>query len=94
MSVADLTGIEMALTNLNGMLAKSGNQGELSPAELRIFSDSQAAIQAVQNPKRPSGQYIFLQPRPGHSVTNAHNAHVSHDHHDPLDPRARGRSGH
>ncbi|KAJ5667634.1 hypothetical protein N7507_003498 [Penicillium longicatenatum] len=47
---AELTGIEMALD-------KFKSQSESS--ELVIFADSRAAIQAVQNPKRPSGQHIL-----------------------------------
>ncbi|KAJ5963980.1 uncharacterized protein N7479_003856 [Penicillium vulpinum] len=50
---AELSGIEMAL-------AKIRNDKEYQTArEVTIFSDSQAAIQAVQNPQRPSGQYIL-----------------------------------
>ena len=47
---AELTGIEMALD-------KFKSQSESS--ELVIFADSRAVIQAVQNPKRPSGQHIL-----------------------------------
>lgn len=46
----ELTGIRMALHKL---------RKEKTPAT--IFVDSQAAIQAVQNPRRPSGQYILDQ---------------------------------
>jgi ribonuclease HI len=49
--VAELNGIDMALANLV-------NQQE-RPAKMVIFSDSQAAIQAVQNPKRSSGQFVL-----------------------------------
>jgi len=45
---AELSGIEMALAT-----ARNDNK------ETVIFSDSQAAIQAVQNPQRPSGQYVL-----------------------------------
>ncbi|KAJ5636973.1 hypothetical protein N7490_006852 [Penicillium lividum] len=49
---AELAGIEMALDKF-----RSIDPGNIS--ELVIFADSQAAIQAVQNPKRPSGQHIL-----------------------------------
>ena len=48
--VAELNGIEMAI-------AKFVNQPE--PTKMVIFSDCQAAIQAVQNPKRSSGQFVL-----------------------------------
>jgi ribonuclease HI len=61
---AKLTGIAMALAR-----AIQNNNDELRPTavgsaritarEQTIFSDSQAAIQAVQNPLRPSGQYVL-----------------------------------
>ncbi|KAJ5642579.1 hypothetical protein N7490_006579 [Penicillium lividum] len=50
--IAELSGIEMAIRHFS----KSNPQ---PPRELVIFADSQAAIQAVQNPKRPSGQYVL-----------------------------------
>ncbi|KAF4210539.1 hypothetical protein CNMCM5878_004249 [Aspergillus fumigatiaffinis] len=46
---AELDGIRMALDTAK----------ESSPRSLTLFTDSQAAIQAVQNPRRPSGQYIL-----------------------------------
>ena len=46
----ELTGIRMALHRL---------RKETRPAT--VFVDSEAAIQAVQNPRRPSGQYILDQ---------------------------------
>ncbi|KAJ9481215.1 hypothetical protein VN97_g12279 [Penicillium thymicola] len=50
---AELSGIEMAL-------AKTRNiNGQPTAREVIIFSDSQAVIQAVQNPQRPSGQYVL-----------------------------------
>jgi Ribonuclease HI len=49
---ADLSGIEMAL-------AKTRTDNEGQAREVIIFSDSQAAIQAVQNPQRPSSQYVL-----------------------------------
>jgi ribonuclease HI len=58
---AELSGIEMALAQ-----AKEENEGQdeigqrqQQAREVIIFSDSQAAIQAVQNPQRPSGQYVL-----------------------------------
>jgi ribonuclease HI len=51
--VAELNGIEMAV-------AKFVNQRYNRPTKLVIFSDCQAAIQAVQNPKRSSGQHVLL----------------------------------
>ncbi|KAJ5710399.1 hypothetical protein N7488_004555 [Penicillium malachiteum] len=51
--LAELSGIEMALESFLARL-------QTHPARrLVIFVDSQAAIQAVQNPKRPSGQFIL-----------------------------------
>ncbi|KAJ5638941.1 hypothetical protein N7528_001331 [Penicillium herquei] len=51
--LAELSGIEMALDSFLARL-------QTHPArQLIIYVDSQAAIQAVQNPKRPSGQYIL-----------------------------------
>jgi ribonuclease HI len=59
---AELSGIEMALAR-----AISDNKANTSiigskrkmAREVIILSDSQAAIQAVQNPQRPSGQYVL-----------------------------------
>jgi Ribonuclease HI len=51
---AELTGIEMGLEQL-----VNRRQDEDKVRELVIFSDSQAAIKSVQNPKRPSGQYVL-----------------------------------
>jgi ribonuclease HI len=51
--VAELNGIKMAVANLI-------NQPEgQRPTKTVIFSDYQAAIQAVQNPKRSSGQFVL-----------------------------------
>ncbi|OKP06605.1 hypothetical protein PENSUB_6226 [Penicillium subrubescens] len=47
--VAELNGIEMAIANL------SNRPEGRRPTKTVIFSDCQAAIQAVQNPKRSSG---------------------------------------
>lgn len=46
---AELDGIRMAMDSAM----------KLGPRSLTIFTDSQAAIQAVRNPRRPSGQYIL-----------------------------------
>jgi ribonuclease HI len=46
----ELNGIEMALA-----VARRENKAR----NITIFSDSQAAIQAVQDPQRPSGQYVL-----------------------------------
>ncbi|KAJ6078205.1 uncharacterized protein N7446_001141 [Penicillium canescens] len=54
---AELSGIEMALDR-----AISDNKGTPTSTKAReviILSDSQAAIQAVQNPQRPSGQDVL-----------------------------------
>ncbi|KAJ5159350.1 uncharacterized protein N7500_009001 [Penicillium coprophilum] len=48
---AELNGIEMAIANTRH------NKGQAR--EVIIFSDSQAAIRAVQNPQRPSGQHVL-----------------------------------
>jgi ribonuclease HI len=51
--VAELSGIEMASAKfVNGR----DNQ---RPTKMVIFSDSQAAIRAVQTPKRSSGQFVL-----------------------------------
>jgi ribonuclease HI len=50
--VAELNGIEMALVQC----VKRSQKG---PTRMVIFSDSQAAIQAVRNPKRSSGQFVL-----------------------------------
>jgi ribonuclease HI len=47
----ELNGIEMALA-----AARHGKDGT---KELILFPDSQAAIQAIQDPRRPSGQYVL-----------------------------------
>jgi hypothetical protein len=49
--VAELNGIEMAIARFVNQY-----QHATQPAKMVIFSDCQAAIQAVQNPKRSSGQ--------------------------------------
>jgi ribonuclease HI len=53
--VAELNGIEMALAKF----VKRAKDPAKSSAKMVIFSDSQAAIQAVQNPKRSSGQFVL-----------------------------------
>jgi ribonuclease HI len=53
--VAELNGIEMALARFINQ-----QQDDQRPLKLVIFSDCQAAIQAVQNPKRSSGQFVLL----------------------------------
>jgi ribonuclease HI len=53
---AELSGIEMALAKTK---RKIENKPTDTAREVIIFSDSQAAIQAVQNPQRPSGQYVL-----------------------------------
>ncbi|OGE48027.1 hypothetical protein PENARI_c033G04144 [Penicillium arizonense] len=57
-SAAELSGIEMALDRAisdNKANMVNGTQWE----KVIILSDSQAAVQAVQNPQRPSGQYVL-----------------------------------
>ncbi|KUM55456.1 hypothetical protein ACN42_g11818, partial [Penicillium freii] len=64
---AELSGIEMALAKTREEQAREViictdpnlNNGQPTAREVIIFSDSQAAIQAVQNPQRPSGQYVL-----------------------------------
>jgi hypothetical protein len=50
----ELTGISLALRHANWL----EGQGQLV-RKVTILSDSQAAIQAVVRPGRPSGQYIL-----------------------------------
>ncbi|KAJ6176718.1 hypothetical protein N7485_003632 [Penicillium canescens] len=53
---AELSGIEMALARA---IKDNKETTPIKAREVIIFSDSQAAIQAVQNPQRPSGQYAL-----------------------------------
>lgn len=50
---AELNGIEMALEMARPELNSAGTM-----PKIEIFADSRAAIQAVRNPARPSGQYL------------------------------------
>jgi ribonuclease HI len=52
---AELSGIEMALARA----IKDNKAIPTRAREVILFSDSQAAIQAVTNPQRPSGQYVL-----------------------------------
>jgi ribonuclease HI len=52
--VAELNGIEMAIARFVNQ-----QQQNNKPTKLVIFSDCQAAMQAVQNPKRSSGQFVL-----------------------------------
>ncbi|OQE61952.1 hypothetical protein PENNAL_c0275G00082, partial [Penicillium nalgiovense] len=74
-----------------------------SAREVIIFSDSQAAIQAVQNPQRPSGQYVLsliyehvraIQSRNEQNPTNVTvrwiPAHVGVDGNEFADEEAKG----
>ena len=53
--VAELSGIEMALAKF----VERARDPPKSSAKMVIFSDSQAAIQAVQNPKRSSSHFVL-----------------------------------
>jgi hypothetical protein len=52
--VAELNSIEIAIARFVNQ-----HQHITQPAKIVIFSDCQAAIQAVQNPKRSSGQFVL-----------------------------------
>ncbi|KAJ5720221.1 uncharacterized protein N7483_008155 [Penicillium malachiteum] len=54
-TLAELNRIEMAVADFYSSLQKDPT----ATRELIIFADSQAAIQAIQNPKRPSGLFIL-----------------------------------
>jgi ribonuclease HI len=59
---AEPSGIEMALGRaISDNKANTNNIGTKrnTAREVIVFSDSQATIQAVQNPQRPSGQYVL-----------------------------------
>ncbi|CRL30042.1 Endonuclease/exonuclease/phosphatase [Penicillium camemberti] len=57
---AELSGIEIALAKINKESTEIDlNNRQPTAREVIVFSDSQAAIQAVQNPQRPSGQYVL-----------------------------------
>ena len=84
--IAELNGIETAIARLQS------NQGK----KMVVVSDCQAAIQAVQNPKRSSDQYVVasiydhiraLQQQP-HSIRHADVRLGSRR--NPLDPCTRG----
>ncbi|OOQ82702.1 putative reverse transcriptase [Penicillium brasilianum] len=54
--VAELNGVEMAIASF---VEQNQQRDNSRPTKLVIFSDCQAAIQAVQNPKRSSGQFVL-----------------------------------
>ncbi|OQE37558.1 hypothetical protein PENNAL_c0792G00377, partial [Penicillium nalgiovense] len=103
---AELSGIEMALAKAKKESeGQSESEQQQQAREVVIFSDSQAAIQAVKTPQRPSGQYVLTciydhvrairsqnqnHPKPTNVTIRWIPAHVGVDGNEFADEEAKG----